>query len=186
MSVEGLTAFEKEIVAVFVDLVLLLGLPKSVGEIYGLLFASAEPLSFVEVEGKLGLSKGSVSQGLRTLRDLGAVREVGNEDLGQNDPEGASEPGRARPESTPLVKERGARWVAAVELRKLIGSLLRERLTPYLERQDQRVGQAGLALEKIAPQLPAPQADVLASRLYKLQTWQSRARMVLPVIGKML
>ena len=186
VSVEGLTAFEKEIVAVFVDLVLLLGLPKSVGEIYGLLFASAEPLSFVEVEGKLGLSKGSVSQGLRTLRDLGAVREVGNEDLGQNDPEGAAEPGRARPESTPLVKERGARWVAAVELRKLIGSLLRERLTPYLERQDQRVGQAGLALEKIAPQLPAPQADVLASRLYKLQTWQSRARMVLPVIGKML
>ncbi len=186
VSVEGLTAFEKEIVAVFVDLVLLLGLPKSVGEIYGLLFASAEPLSFVEVEGKLGLSKGSVSQGLRTLRDLGAVREVGNEDLGQNDPEGAAEPGRARPESTPLVKERGARWVAAVELRKLIGSLLRERLTPYLERQDQRVVAAGAALDQLLTESKSKHLGLLAGRLEKLQTWQSRTRTVLPVIGKLL
>lgn len=69
-----LSAFEHEVVEVFVGLAKVLGLPKSYGEIYGLLFASAQPLSFADIQEKLDLSKGSVSQGLRALRDLGAVR----------------------------------------------------------------------------------------------------------------
>ncbi|TAG26183.1 MAG: hypothetical protein EAZ36_07665, partial [Verrucomicrobia bacterium] len=74
-----LTPFEAEIVAVFADLVTLLGLPKSMGEIYGLIFASPEPLAFAVIEQKLRLSKGSVSQGLRSLRELGAIQAVAGE-----------------------------------------------------------------------------------------------------------
>lgn len=158
-----LTAFEREIVSVFADLVTLLGLPKSMGEIYGLLFASPDPLAFSEIEKKLGLSKGTVSQGLRSLRDLGAIQRAGGEE------------------------ERRERWVANIELRKLIGLILRERLEPYLGRQDQRLSQADAHLPKNAsPALSDEALEVLRGRLDKLQTWQKRARTVLPLISKML
>ena len=177
-------------VEIFVDLVTLLGLPKSIGEIYGLLFASAVPLSFIEIEAKLHLSKGSVSQGLRALRDLGAVHEVGSDEAGGRAPESGASGGRVgeapRADAMAAGKERGARWVATVELRKLIGSLLRERLTPYLERQDHRVAAASEALDRLLAESKSDHLGLLVGRLEKLQTWQSRARTVLPVIGKLL
>ena len=156
------TAFEAEIVAVFADLVTLLGLPKSMGEIYGLIFASAEPLGFAEIERKLRLSKGTVSQGLRSLRELGAIQAAGGEG------------------------DRRERWVATIELRKLIGTILRDRLVPYLERQDQRIAQADTLLAAPTAELDEAALKTLRARLDKLQRWQSRARTVLPLIGKML
>lgn len=186
----ALNDFELSVVEIFVDLVTLLGLPKSIGEIYGLLFASAAPLSFGEIEAKLRLSKGSVSQGLRALRDLGAVWEVGSDEMGgigeKSGTAGGRVVGAARVDTVAVGKERGARWVAAVELRKLIGSLLRERMTPYLERQDQRVAAAGAALDKLLEESTTDHAGLLSGRLEKIQSWQSRARTVLPVIGKLL
>lgn len=167
----GLTDFEREVIAVFEDLVSLLGMPKSLGEIYGLLFASAEPLAFADIEQKLSLSKGSVSQGLRALRELGAVREAGGGAVGT---------------VSPLTAAKVTRWEAATELRALIGTILRERLTPYLQRQDARVMSAGRSLEAEAAVLDGKQLKALKNRLDKLQTWQSRARTVLPVIGKLL
>lgn len=200
-SSPSLSAFEAEIVAVFADLVGLLGLPKSMGEIYGFVFASVEPPTFADIEQKLGLSKGSVSQGLRALRELGAVRDAGSEEQGAG--EGKDETGNREPEeiqpagpagsSLPAPRStlqpaspRATRWVATTELRQLIGTLLRERLTPYLGRQDQRMENAETALDAQAAQLPSKDYKALKARLYKLQTWQSRARTVLPVLGKML
>ena len=190
----ALSPFEAEIVAVFADLVVLLGLPKSMGEIYGLVFASAEPPTFADIEQKLGLSKGSVSQGLRALRELGAVREAGGEGRGKADadsssafPPSSDAPG-LRSSGPPFSAgaTRATHWVATTELRQLIGTLLRERLTPYLSRQDQRMAAAETALESEAGGLPAKDYKALKNRLDKLQTWQSRARTVLPVLGKML
>ena len=57
----------------FADIVSALGIPKSIGQIYGLLYASATPLSFSDIVERLGISKGSVSQGLQLLRSLGAI-----------------------------------------------------------------------------------------------------------------
>ncbi len=188
----GLGAFEAEVVAVFADLVVLLGLPKSMGEIYGLVFASAEPPTFADIEQKLGLSKGSVSQGLRALRELGAVREAdapGEKGLGEPAGRGPRE-GQAKPAGVDgdmgATGTRAIRWQATTELRQLIGTLLRERLTPYLGRQDQRMDSAEAALERQAPELSAKHYKLLKKRLEKLQSWQSRARTVLPVIGKLL
>ena len=173
VSVEGLTAFEKEIVAVFVDLVLLLGLPKSVGEIYGLLFASAEPLSFGEIEHKLGLSKGSVSQGLRSLREIGAIHEAEHEMDGQT-----------ADETKAFAKV--ARWEAVVELRRIIGSLLQDRLTPNLQSQDAHVERAAACLAELNLGSNPAEIKILKQRLAKLQNWQARARTFLPLIGKMI
>jgi DNA-binding transcriptional ArsR family regulator len=185
---QSLTSFEAEIVAVFADLVVLLGLPRSMGEIYGLVFASAEPPTFADIEQKLCLSKGSVSQGLRALRELGAVREAdrqserGQSDSGLN----GRVPRGVQANDSSGAGQRAVHWEATTELRQLIGTLLRERLTPYLGRQDQRMEAAEAALEAEAARLPVKNYKALKSKLDKLQTWQSRARTVLPVIGKML
>ena len=56
---------DRRIVDLFVDGVRVIGLPKSIGEIYGLLFVSRDPLSLDDLVARLGISKGSASQGLR-------------------------------------------------------------------------------------------------------------------------
>ena len=62
-----LTPFEEQGISFFVEAAGLMGIPKSVAMIYGVLFGSSEPLSFSDIESKLDISKGSVSQGLRLL-----------------------------------------------------------------------------------------------------------------------
>ena len=58
----------------FVRLMSMLGMPRSVGEIYGLLYFSKDSLPMDQIASRLGISIGSASQGLRTLRSLKAVR----------------------------------------------------------------------------------------------------------------
>jgi DNA-binding transcriptional regulator GbsR (MarR family) len=53
-----------------------LGLPRSLGQIYGLLFFSAEPLSLDDIVRLLGISKASASTGTRQLAAWGAIRQV--------------------------------------------------------------------------------------------------------------
>ena len=72
----GLTSIEMDVIGVFVNAVKLLGMPRSVGEIYGLLFITPEPLPLDALVVRLGISKGSASQGLKVLRGLGAVKQV--------------------------------------------------------------------------------------------------------------
>ncbi len=71
-----LSAFQVESVALFIHVFGALSLPRSIGEIYGLLFSTPEPLSLDDVQLRLQLSRGSASEGLRWLRSLGAVNQV--------------------------------------------------------------------------------------------------------------
>ena len=136
------------------------GLPKSYGEIYGLLFASPQPLGFTEIQSRLGLSKGSVSQGLRALREIGAV--VVADDF----------PGRREG------------YAAATEMRELAAALLRGTLEPQLARGTVRLKSAAVLLggEKFS----ASERRVLARRLDKLQGWHRKAGGLLPWIIKFL
>jgi HTH-type transcriptional regulator, glycine betaine synthesis regulator len=68
--------FESECIHLFSEIVQVLGVPRSVGQIYGLLFASSQPLSFSDFLDWLEISKGSVSQGLHLLRSLGAIKQL--------------------------------------------------------------------------------------------------------------
>ncbi|MHB8521265.1 MAG: GbsR/MarR family transcriptional regulator [Limisphaerales bacterium] len=54
----------------------LLGLPRSTGQIYGLLYFSAVPLSLDDLADLLGISKASASTGTRQLVSWGALRQV--------------------------------------------------------------------------------------------------------------
>ena len=68
---------EGALMALCVRLCLLLGLPKSIGLIYGEVFASPKPVEAGLICRRLKISRGSVSQGLRFLKELGAIRSEG-------------------------------------------------------------------------------------------------------------
>ncbi len=101
----------------FVDGVRVLGLPKSVGEIYGSLFISKVPLSLDDLVERLGISKGSGSQGLKMLRTLGAVSEVGG------------------------IEGRKVYYQADMELKSLVGGFIREKIRPHLASAKVKIGQ---------------------------------------------
>lgn len=52
------------------------GLPRSLGQIYGLLYLASEPLSLDDIAGLLGISKASASTGTRQLTAWGGIRQV--------------------------------------------------------------------------------------------------------------
>ena len=68
---------EDSILNLCVKLCSILGLPKSIGLIYGAVFVSREPVEAGQICLKLKISRGSVSQGLKFLKELGAIRSEG-------------------------------------------------------------------------------------------------------------
>ena len=52
------------------------GFNKVMGQLYGCLLLSAEPLSLDDMMGRLGISKASVSTNMRSLEHMGMVRQV--------------------------------------------------------------------------------------------------------------
>ena len=107
---KGLDEWESAVIDLFLNASNSFGLPKSYGQIYGLLFCRDESLSMDEVMDLLQISKGSASQGLRALRQLGAVS------------------------STFAPGDRKERFVAEIRLRKLVSGFLREQADPHLDK----------------------------------------------------
>lgn len=139
----------------------MLGLPRSLGQIYGLLFGSARPLSFADIVERLEISKGSASQGLRTLREVGAI--------------------------TPVAAsiERREHYMPETELRKLIAGILHGSIKPHLRLGTKRLG---VFKDRYAAALAADGAEgrVLLERLGKLHGWHRKGAAVLPFISKFL
>src|ERR1043166_4428318 len=153
-----LTALETEIIDLFVQVSRVLGQPRSLAEIYGLLFISAQPLAMDDLIERLQLSKGSASQGLKFLRNLGAVKMV-------------YVPG-----------DRRVHYEAVAELKNLVTRFLRDQIVPQLE-----TGQASLdRIAGMVKQLPAEQRARLNGRVTMLQSWAKRGRRFLPMLVKIL
>lgn len=119
MSEEGqlseITELEGKVLSFFADAVRVLGLPKSVGEIYGLLFISKEALSLNDLVLKLNISKGSGSQGLKMLRTLGAVREIQQ------------------------TEGRKTYYEADSELKSLVGGFIKHEIRPHLDSAKNKI-----------------------------------------------
>lgn len=156
-----LDPLERQMVAVFVDGVRVLGLPRSIGEIYGLLFISRSPLSLDDLVFRLKISKGSVSQGLRMLKSLGAVSEA-------NGNGGA---------------ERRTYYEPAVELKRLVGGFIREQIRPHLESGKAKVSR----LAETAREVQDPEhRKFLSARIERLDQWMRSGSKVLPILQKIL
>ena len=122
-----LDKWEGAVIDLFLNAANSLGLPKSYGQIYGLLFCRDEPLAMDEVMDLLHISKGSASQGLRALRQLGAIS------------------------SSYLPRDRKERFVAEIRLRKLVSGFLREQADPHVEKGVARLKQIeGLLVKTIS------------------------------------
>ena len=146
-------AFEEQVVKFFVDAAELLGVPKSVAAIYGIVFASPEPLSFAAIESRLDISKGSVSHGLRVLREMGAVKEVS------------------------IESDRAELFTPDLALRKLVARFLENRLQRQLASGSERL----TSLSQIIPHGRSAEAAELRGRLKSVQTWHNKARSLLPI-----
>jgi DNA-binding transcriptional regulator GbsR (MarR family) len=158
---QEIDSIEREVLAVFVDGVRVLGLPPSIGEIYGLLFISQAPLSLDDLVKRLKISKGSASQGLRTLKSLGAVRETNGNGNG----------------------ERRTYYEPAVELKRLVGGFIREQIRPHLDSGRHKIKRLGdLANDETDPD----RRKFLLERTDRLDHWIRNGGRVLPIIQRIL
>ena len=158
---DKLDEWELAVVDLFLNAASSFGLPKSYGQIYGLLFCRDQSLAMDEVMKFLQISKGSASQGLRALRQLGAVSSV-------------FEPG-----------DRKERFVAEIRLRKLVGGFLREQADPHLDKGLGRLKQ----IEGLLGNLEDSDSRNRGSRRHKiLSGWHRQMSRLLPwvkmIVGK--
>ena len=68
-----LAALELDVLELFSQFSKVLGYPKSIGEIYGILYLAGESMSMGDIVEKMHISLGSVSQGLKVLKSLEAI-----------------------------------------------------------------------------------------------------------------
>jgi len=136
--------------------------PKSVGQIYGLLYASPEPLGFSDIVERLEISKGSASQGLQLLRSLGAIIE-------------AEAAGKGAENS------RGVLYEPELSLRQLVTGVLRERIAPMASTGAGRLKR----LKDLAEQAPE-NIKFYLSRTKQLDHWRKRFATVLPILAALL
>lgn len=142
---------ESGLIEMFIESARVLGLPKSVGQIYGLLYVSQSPLSMEDVMLRLGISQGSASQGLKQLRAFRAIR---------------------------LVYVQGQRrdyYEPEIELRKLVSGFVREVIYPHLEQLNDRLGH----LEELVNEDPdLSHNEHLLARLESMKTWNGKGLQV--------
>ena len=119
---------EDSILNLCVKLCAILGLPKSIGLIYGAVFVSARPIEAGDICKKLKISRGSVSQGLKFLRELGAIRVEGDNG------------------------NRAEHFVVEDHLRKAVETFVTKKIAPAFEE----LGEEVIRLEK-DPNLNLPQ-----------------------------
>ena len=175
-------AFETEVVGFFVDAAEILGVPRSVAAIYGVIFASPIPLSFSDIELRVSFSKGSVSQGLRVLRDVGALKEASsdvssrtpNSDLSAKVPLSGT---KAELPSPSRAKGRD-RYEPDMELRNLIKHFLETRLQSQLDSGSGRLARIESAIQN----LNSEDSEVLRVRTKYLASWHQKAHAMLPII----
>jgi DNA-binding transcriptional regulator GbsR (MarR family) len=158
LEAPGLTALEVESIEMFIGFFKLIGLQKSIGEIYGLLFVSPRALPMDEIIDRLGISLGAASQGLKVLRSVGAVKAVY------------------------MPGDRRDHYAADLELSRFATAFIKEELQPRLDRALERIG----AMEGMAGGMPAADRRAAEERLERLKHWLERGEKMLPWILKFL
>lgn len=157
-TVSNLSPVELETIQLFVQFSRALGQPRSLAEIYGLLFISAQPLTMDALIERLNISKGSASQGLKYLQDLGAVRTVY------------------------VAGDRRTHYQAVAELRNLVGRFLSQQLLPHFLDSRARLDRIG----ELSHKLSGEQRRHVSARVKLLRSWERNGRRIAPFVLKML
>lgn len=149
---------ELESIDFFVRLMSMLGMPRSVGEIYGLLYFSKDSLPMDQIASRLGISIGSASQGLRTLRSLKAVR------------------------TTYVAGDRRDHYFAETEFRRLFSNFIKEEIMPHLESAKDRISR----MEKCLPEELKTDEEFYRVRVEKLRRLTKAGGRLLPALAGLL
>lgn len=152
------SAFERECVTLFTDFLHGLGVPNSIGAIYGLLFASPAPLCFADIVQRLGVSKGSVSQGLAYLRQSGAVKIV------------------------EINGDRREFFEPELGLRRLASGLIQEKIQPLAKQTKVAVSR----LKQHADDARTDGGKFQMQRIKQLEIWYRQLGRVLPLLQTIL
>ena len=154
----ALGELEREIIEIFVRMADVLNLPRSVGEIYGLLFISSDPLCLDDCRIRLNISKGSTSQGLKILRSFGAIRTVY------------------------IPGDRKDYYLAETSLRKIASGFAGEQIQPHVHNGKERIER----VRELLDQRDSNDKEHLQEKIDLLENWQKRAGKVLPLILKLI
>jgi len=157
LTATTLSELEIELVDLCVRLAQFLGLPKSLGEIYGAVFISPKPVTMEEIIERHHISKGSVSQGLRALKIIGAVR------------------------SQYVPNDRRDHYVAETGLGHLVAGIMRNQYEPAIDDFGVRVK----ALHRNDLEI-GREEEFLKQRVEKLQHWQEQAQQIVPTLRQVL
>ncbi len=153
-----LSELEIEAIQMFINFLKLIGLPKSVGEIYGLLFVAPKPLAMDEIMSRLNISLGAASQGLKLLRGVGAVK------------------------ATYVPGDRRDHYVADLELSKFATAFIKEELHPRMERALERIRR----MEQLSADMTPEQRKATMMKIERLKHWLEKGNKMLPWILKFL
>ncbi|MGC6456716.1 MAG: GbsR/MarR family transcriptional regulator [Coraliomargaritaceae bacterium] len=151
-------SWELATIEVFVRAAGLIGFPRSIGEIYGVLYCAEQALTFDDLVERLGISRGSVSQGLKLLRQLGAVR------------------------TQYVMGSRKDHFVPELSMKRLAKGFVRDQFTPHLESGASRLDQIEVLIEEEDVAL----RDHALSRIRTLRTWQARTAKLVPIVMAVL
>ena len=139
-----------------------LGLPRSVGEIYGLLYLASAPMSAPEIGAALSISKGSVSTGTRQLLALGCIHKVW------------------------LQEERKDYFEAVLELGDLVRSAYDRIFKVRAENAERRIDGMMKSLAEDADDLSSEEHALIKERLERLVKLQRRAKQFLPLLERLI
>ena len=149
---------EIESIDFFVRMMSMLGMPRSVGEIYGLLYFSRSPLPMDQIVSRLGISLGSASQGLKTLRSLKAVR------------------------TSYVPGDRRDHYLAETEFRRLFSNFIKEEILPHMESAQDRINR----MEDSLTEVNADDDEFYKIRIEKLKRLSRAGSRLLPALAGLL
>jgi len=142
----------------------LLGLPRSTGQIYGLLYLSLTPLSLDDIVDLLQISKASASNGTRQLASWNAIRQVW------------------------VQGDRRDHYEVIADFASLVQGAYREFLKPRLRSSDRRLTGMLSSLDQDLAQGDITEAEykLITTRLKELGKVQKKIEKWLPLAEKLL
>jgi len=140
------------------------GLPRSVGQVYGLLYLSPAPLTLDDIASRLSLSKASASTGTRQLAAWQAVRQVW------------------------VPGDRRDHFEASSDLRELLRSVYSRFFAPQYAKGERKLKGllASLDAERREGAMSRAEHEFCRERLDRLARLQDRVCKMLPLLEKLL
>jgi DNA-binding transcriptional regulator GbsR (MarR family) len=151
-----------ELVDVFGRMAQALSFPRSVGEIYGLLYLAPEPMSAPEISEALSISKGSVSTGTRQLLALGFIRKVW------------------------LQEERKDYFEAVLELGNMVRTAYDQIFKVRAQNAERRLTDVTDTLADEKAELSLEEYALIKERLARLTKLQKRAKQFMPLLERLI